>query len=89
MQKARNLPPKFTDEDMVTKGTQINPREVPENAGADRAEPVDSKYSRAVGNPVVATDTADADDTDDERIAYSLSGAGAKYFTIDSAGDDR
>ena len=74
--KVRNLAPAFTDEDGETDGIQINPREVMEDAAA----------AAAVGDPVVATDTADADDTDDDDILYLLSGADAASFDIDSDG---
>ena len=71
--KVRNLAPKFTDEDEDTDGIQIDPREVAENAAEDAT----------VGDPVVATDTDDADDTDNASILYLLSGDDDP-FDIDS-----
>ena len=84
IQKVRNLAPMFTDEDDDTLGIQINPRAVSENSAA--ATPVtDPKATDATAAaPVVATDTADADTTDDTSIFYSLSGADAASFDIDS-----
>ena len=72
--KVRNLAPVFTDEDDETDGIQIDPREVLENALEDAS----------VGDVVLATDTADADDTDDTAILYLLSGADAASFDIGS-----
>ena len=74
--KVRNLAPVFTDEDMDEEGLQIEPREVAENAAAD-AE---------VGDPVVATDTADADDTDNNSIFYSLGGDSASFMINSGTG---
>ena len=67
----------FTDEDTSddAPGLQVDdPREVAENAAA----------AATVGAPVVATDTADADNTDDNSITYLLSGADAASFAIGS-----
>ena len=74
--KVRNLAPAFTDEDTSddAPGLQINPRKVMEDAAA----------AADVGDPVVATDGADADSTDDDNILYLLSGAEAASFGIDS-----
>ena len=74
--KVRNLAPAFTDEDTSddAPGLQINPRKVMEDAAA----------AADVGDPVVATDAADADDADNNSILYLLSGAEAASFDIDS-----
>ena len=74
--KVRNLAPVFTDEDPSdgAPGIQVNDREVAENAAVEVA----------VGAPVVATDIADADSSDDNSIRYLLSGADAASFGIDS-----
>ena len=74
VEKVRNLAPAFTDEDTDTDGIQIDPREVAEDAADDTN----------VGTPVVATDTADADSTDNGSITYLLSGADAASFDINS-----
>ena len=67
VQKVRNLAPVFTDEDADADGIQVDPRTVAEDAGA----------TDDVGAIVMATDTVDADDTDDDdQITYRLSGAG-------------
>ena len=63
----------FTDEDTDTAGIQVMTRKVDENSPADTN----------VGDPVVATDTADADTSDNDALTYRLSGADAAYFTID------
>ena len=78
--KVRNLAPAFTDEDTDTSGLQIEPREVPENAGA-------SGVPLTVGDPVVATDAADADTTDDTSIFYTLSGDAAPFEIADAGSD--
>ncbi len=70
--KVRNLAPAFTDEDDDADGIQIDPREVAEDAAEDDA----------VGPVVAATDTADADNSDNEFILYLLSGADATSFDI-------
>ena len=72
--KVRNLAPVFTDEDADTDGIQVDDREVAEDAAA----------AAPVGATVVATDTADADITDDGDILYLLSGADAASFEINS-----
>ena len=76
VQKARNLAPVFTDEDTAedSPGIQVEDRQVAENAGD----------GDAVGAAVVATDTVDADNTDDDAIVYRLSGGDTDSFTIDS-----
>ena len=74
VQEARNLAPVFTDEDTDADGIQVDPREVAEDAG-DGEE---------VGPVVVATDTVDADGTDDNAIVYRLSGGDTDSFTINS-----
>ena len=83
--KVRNLAPAFTDEDTSddAPGLQINPRKVAEDADAGDNVNVNLDVS---GTPVVATDTADADDGDDMSILYLLSGADAASFDIDSTG---
>ena len=94
VEKARNLAPKFNDEDDIAKGIQIEPRFVTE--GADVTEKVVSNKDGSTDDTgstpntdlVLATDTDDAETADDDVIDYNLSGADAKYFTIDSAGDD-
>ena len=75
VQKVRNLAPVFNDEDTAddAPGIQVADREVAmENAVA----------TAAVGEPVVATDIADADGGDDAVIFYLLSGADAASFDI-------
>ena len=79
VQKVRNLAPVFTDEDEDADGTQVDPRTVAEDAAA----------AAPVGAAVEATDTADADVSDDIVIAYRLSGADAASFTIDTGGQIR
>ena len=76
--KVRNLAPAFTDEDPSddAPGLQINPRKVAEDAAANAN----------VGDMVVATDAADADDS--ESILYLLSGADAASFDIADASSD-
>ena len=78
VEKVRNLAPVFTDEDDDTAGLQIDPREVAEDAAA----------GDDVGDPVVATDAADADTSDDRSIFYSLSGPDASSFTIEDPNSD-
>ena len=78
VQKVRNLAPAFTDEDTDTDGIQIEPREVAEGALEDGN----------VGALIVAIDTADADDTDDNAILYLLSGPDASSFTIEDPNSD-
>jgi len=75
---AYNLAPVFTDEDNDTDGTQLAPRDVPENSATDG--------SANVGDPVVATDTADAETADDSALTFALSGADAGLFAIASPG---
>ena len=75
VQKVRNLAPVFTDEDDDTDGIQIDPREVAEDAAA----------TDGVGEPVVATDDADAETGDNDEILYLLGGADAASFGIDPA----
>ena len=77
VRKVRNLAPVFTDEDTSddAPGIQVNDRSVAEDAAANGE----------VGAVVVATDVADADDTDDGSILYLLSGADAASFTISNA----
>ena len=74
VQKTRNLAPVFTDEDTAedSPGIQVKDRQVAENAG-NGAE---------VGDPVLATDTVDADETDNRVIVYRLSGGDTDSFTI-------
>ena len=74
VEKVRNLAPAFNDEDDDTDGIQIDPREVAEDADA----------TDTVGDPVRATDTADADGNDNNSILYLLSGADAASFDITS-----
>ena len=73
--KVRNLAPVFTDENANKEGLQINPRTVAENSAA----------GTNVGAAVVATDTADADSTDDGSIFYLLGGTDAASFAINSS----
>ena len=77
VRKVRNLAPVFTDEDTSddAPGIQVNDRSVAEDAAANGE----------VGAVVVATDMADADDTDDGSILYLLSGADAASFDINSS----
>ena len=79
VEKARNLAPRFTDEDTMATGIQINPREVPENAGADGV-------ALTVGARVAATDTLDAEEGDNAQIDYSLSGPDASLFDVNDDG---
>ena len=76
VEKVRNLAPVFTDEDTTddAPGIQVDDREVAESAAANDN----------VGAVVAATDTADADGTDDNSILYLLSGAEAASFEINS-----
>ena len=76
VKKVRNLAPVFNDEDTSedAPGIQVNDRSVAEDADA----------AATVGGPVVATDTADADVTDNDEIFYLLSGDDAASFDIDS-----
>ncbi len=83
VERARNLAPKFTDEDTDASGIQINPREVPENAGAT----VDNTpVPLTVGARVAATDTVDAEGGDNANIDYSLSGPDASLFEVNDDG---
>ena len=75
VQKARNLAPVFTDEDSDADGIQVKDRQVAENADGEAN----------VGDPVLATDTVDADTTDNSAIVYRLSGGDTDSFTIGSA----
>ena len=84
VEKVRNLAPAFTDEDDDTAGIQINPRAVAENSAEDTD--VNTAAAPNTAAPVVATDTADADDTDNDDILYLLSGADSASFDIDSDG---
>ena len=84
--KVRNLAPEFAeadDDDDDTPGIQIT-RAVAENSAEDTAVTDPDADDPAAAAPVVATDTADADGTDDNSIFYSLSGADATSFKIDS-----
>ena len=79
VEKVRNLAPVFNDEDDDTAGIQVEPREVAEDAAEGADVTLDDTAA-----PVVATDVADADDTDNGSILYLLSGADAASFDIDS-----
>ncbi|MCY3886915.1 MAG: cadherin domain-containing protein [Chloroflexi bacterium] len=76
VQAAHNLAPVFTDEDTETTGTQLDPREVAENSDA----------GTNVGDPIVATDTADAEPGDNDALTFALSGADAGPFAIAATG---
>ena len=83
VEKARNLAPRFNDEDEDANGIQINAREVPENAGATVNGDV---ISRDVGDRVAATDTLDAEEGDDDQIDYSLGGPDGSLFEVNDDG---
>ena len=92
VQSARNLAPRFRDEDNISDGLQIKPRYVVENAAADAPVVINSNGTTAVASvpnaeddPVDALDNLDADTSDDDMISYSLSGADAGAFSISSA----
>ena len=84
VEKVRNLAPVFNDEDDDTAGIQVKPRQVPENSPAAAVVTLGAS-ANPTEDPVVATDTADADTTDNDDILYLLSGADAASFTISSA----
>ena len=71
---AYNLAPVFTDEDDDTDGTQLEPREVPENSAEDTN----------VGAAIPATDEDDAETNDNNALVFTLSGADAGLFDIAS-----
>ena len=72
VEKVRNLAPVFMDEDTTddAPGIQVNDRSVAENAAVGAAVTLDDTAA-----PVVATDVADADASDDRFITYLLSAA--------------
>ncbi len=95
VEKARNLAPKFRDDDGITPGIQINPRFVVENAAENAVVVINTNGSDADSDSdaaldrVLATDDLDAEGGDDNMIAYSLSGSGASAFSISDDSNDQ